>query len=286
MKNTTSVLGEAVMKRVIAQCAVLAVLTSVTAMAADAKMVAYEGFNYSPVGSDVQGRTGGGSFGFVGGWYGNDTFDLASGSLADPSGILTVAGNRMSCASYRANRDVHRDFSDPIGTDGTTTYFSFLIQPQGTLGEGYYGGWFGLAFRGGAGRDLLVGSSNGVSDYVMEVHPTWVNSRTVTSEPLTVDHPVLLVLKAEFAAGNDTLSLYINPTAGAPEPAADTVKTDLDLGLLPRISLSGTGAYGFDEFRAATTFAEVTPVPEPATLTLLAIGGLALARRRRARFAR
>jgi len=270
------------MKRLIAQCAVLVVLAGVTAMPADAKMIAYEAFNYSPVGLDVQGRTGGGSFGFVGAWYGNDTFDLASGSLADPGGTLPVSGNRMSCASYGANRDVHRDFGAPFGADGTTTYFSFLMQPQGTLGEGHYGGWFGLAFRGSGGRDLLVGSSNGVADYVMETHPTWVNSRTVTGEPLIVDRPVLFVLRADFSAGNDTLSLYVNPTSGAPEPAtADTVKTDLDLGLLPRISLSGTGAYGFDEFRAATTFGEVAPVPEPATLTLLTLGGLVMVRRRK-----
>ena len=36
-----------------------------------------------------------------------------------------------------------------------------------------------------------------------------------------------------------------------------------------------------DEIRIGTTLADVIPVPEPVTLTVLAIGGLALLRRRR-----
>jgi len=36
-----------------------------------------------------------------------------------------------------------------------------------------------------------------------------------------------------------------------------------------------------DEIRVATTWAEVTPVPEPATMALLAAGLLGVARKRR-----
>jgi hypothetical protein len=85
-----------------------------------------------------------------------------------------------------------------------------------------------------------------------------------------VDQTVFLVVKAQFAAGNDQFTLYVNPTPGAPEPATGLVKNNSDIGTVAGVTLYSTGAFSTDEFRLGETFADVTPVvPEPSLLTMV-----------------
>ena len=77
---------------------------------------------------------------------------------------------------------------------------------------------------------------------------------------------VLLVLRVDFFAGIDRLTLYANPTPGAAEPFLGAVKQDRDLGTVTGLTLYSTGAFSVDEIRVGTTFADVVPtaaVPEP-----------------------
>ena len=64
------------------------------------------------------------------------------------------------------------------------------------------------------------------------------------------------------------------------DPLNPSNKPDLDQSQFDTLNISGVKFY-VDELRIGTTFADVTPIPEPATMTLLALGGLALLRRRR-----
>jgi MYXO-CTERM domain-containing protein len=87
------------------------------------------------------------------------------------------------------------------------------------------------------------------------------------------------VVKAEYAVvGNDRFILYVNPTPGAPEPATGLVKNDANFGLVQGLTLYSTGAMRIDELRVGQTFADVTPVPEPAALGLLAVALVAITR--------
>ncbi|MDA1004903.1 MAG: PEP-CTERM sorting domain-containing protein [Verrucomicrobia bacterium] len=59
-------------------------------------------------------------------------------------------------------------------------------------------------------------------------------------------------------------------------------KPNLDQTAFDTLTLAG-GKFFVDEIRLATTFGEAVPyVPEPGALSLLALGGMALLRRRRA----
>ncbi len=63
---------------------------------------------------------------------------------------------------------------------------------------------------------------------------------------------------------------------------AEANKPNLTQGDLDTITFMGV-KYFVDEIRIATTFDEAAPIPEPATMGLLALGGLALLARRRRR---
>jgi hypothetical protein len=98
----------------------------------------------------------------------------------------------------------------------------------------------------------------------------------------------LLVARINFAAGNETVDLWMNPdlTAGTPSDDGRAVAglelTDFTFdGLLLGTGSGDNYRLGVDEMRIADSFEDLTPIPEPATMTLLALGGLAAVRRRR-----
>jgi hypothetical protein len=239
---------------------------------------AYEGFNYTP-GSSINGLNGGS--GWSGAWETPGGLDatvvansLGSGALAASGGALSTAGFQplnqgSSVATWL------RFLATPLGADNTTAYLSFLLQPD--AGVGFYGG---LNFGG-----VFVGLSGNQTFYGLEGPGNDISLSTV---PAVQDQPVLLVLKADFMAGDDLLSLYVNPVAGGPQPAvADVVKTDLDVGAVNSITVNNYGGFTIDEIRIGDTFASVTPtspVPEPrseALFGLIVVAFAAIAARRR-----
>ena len=85
--------------------------------------------------------------------------------------------------------------------------------------------------------------------------------QVLSSVTPAVGKTVLLVVKAEFAAGNDTFTLYVNPAPGSPEPVTGAVKSDLDVGLTDFLLIYSGGAFSLDEIRLGETFESVTPRP-------------------------
>jgi hypothetical protein len=95
-----------------------------------------------------------------------------------------------------------------------------------------------------------------------------------------------MVLEIEFVTeGSDRVTLFVNPTPGlsGPSVTGTTITTTKDFCLynVAFYPGSGTNNGSMDELRFGSTFADVVPIPEPATIGLLGLGGLVLLRRRR-----
>ena len=138
-----------------------------------------------------------------------------------------------------------------------------LLQPEGTLDAGVFNGFFGIYLNGGASNDglddLFFGKPGGdaIGEYVIE-HRGGAGQIS-SGVDAVVGETALLVVKAEFLAGNDRFTFYVNPTVGGPEPSGGAVKTDLDLGVVTGVTLYSTGAHDVDEIRIGTTYADVVP---------------------------
>lgn len=251
---------------VIAFVSVFAVL--VTGSSTCAALSAYEPFNYQNVGGDLNGQSGGGSFGFTNAWSGNTSFNISDGSLTSPVLPFPTIGNGMTTVAFGGNREISRILANPLGVDDTVSYISFLMRPEGILHQGAFAGWFGLSLRGDRQTNVVLSSFG--DKYHLEVGGT--TSQTNTNA--VVGQTVLFVLRLDFTEGVDPVRLYINPQPGAAEPAiADASQINLDVDIINQVVLTGPGAYRFDELRIGTTFADVTPVPEP-TSVLLCLAGI------------
>lgn len=230
-----------------------------------------EQFNYTPAGSDLSGNGGGGSSGFNGNWSGDTSFDLASGSLVSPVPLASISGNRVTAAAFGGNRDIARNFTQTIGADNTTIYFSFLMRAQDVVGGGAFGGYFEFVLRAGQ-RYVCVGKGGANNNYLIEGSTL---EKGVSSVPVVANQTHLFVVRANFLPGADNYRLYIDPQTGQAEPSvANAVLSTYDVGTVTGLTLSGPGAFGFDELRFGTTWNDVTPVPEPGTLVLMITGFL------------
>jgi len=221
---------------------------------ARAAQIAHEGFTPSfPI------YANGGS-GFAGPWTQGGFNAFASGyvplerSLCDAR--LRSEGGSVSGAAFGAINGAVRDLAQPLGAG--TVYMSFLIQPQGTLHEGVFNGFFGLTLNGSLGNDLFIGKPGGgaLAQYVLEHRGGF--GQVISGGSAATGRTTLLVLKAELRPGNDVFTLYVDPAVGGMEPAG-VVKSDLDLGTVSRIGIYSTGAFAVDEIRIATSYAEVLP---------------------------
>jgi hypothetical protein len=229
-----------------------------------AQTLASETFSYSPPGADLLGQAGG--TGFIGAWVPggfnasiHDSYDVAAGSLVFEE--LAVNGNRMQTASTNAIAGLSRALAVPIAAgDVATLYFSLLLRTEGALGQGAFNGFFG-AYLDGSGRggdaDLFVGKpgSEVVGQWVIEDRGG--SGQVQSGVPPVVGETVFLVVRADLQPGVDTFTLYINPDPCQPEPAAGTVKSDLDLGDVMALVIYSTGAFSLDELRLGSSFAEV-----------------------------
>jgi hypothetical protein len=202
-------------------------------------ITATEGFNYA-AGAALNGQNGGSGFG--GNWAGSTLYTIGSGSLTDPTGLTISTGNSVVAGVASGNRDAERTLTSPLGTAGTTAYVSFLLQPQGTVGAGFDSGHFGLILENSGAflSSLYIGKpGSGAPNpnlYVLE-NIGGAGQQATSVVPVS-GQTVLMVVRADFTAGNDTFRLYINPPTNGIEPSiANASKTDLDVGTVTTIDI-------------------------------------------------
>jgi len=209
------------------------------------------------------GGNGGGT-GWASTWGGTRT-QVVAASLTHPTGGLETDGGavQLNAPAFHIPSLEGRDLASPLGGVTETVWASFLLQPDETSDPDF--SYMGLTFGSGGianTNQLFVGYSG--TDFKMN---DWGGGGVNVDVPgATSGETAFLVVKLELSAtGNDTATLYVNPTAGlvTPNTAPSAIKADLDLGVFSTISIGG-GRDGIndallDQVRIGNSFAEVAP---------------------------
>lgn len=245
----------------------------------------YEGFAYST--GNLSGKNGGTGWGAAWTAATGAEYQVATPGLS--YGSLTVGGNMSSDTLATHTVSVaSRSMGDQSAqfVDGASLWFSFLLQPGATFTN------WGMAIS----STNTSGTSGG---FGLNVNATGFTARAggtssaTTTFTWTSGTTYLVVGKMEVStSGNENTSIWVNPTGlGGASPSGGTTATASgNIGTLP-----GTNAwfafqggnqgqlFAIDEIRYGTTFASVTPIPEPTTWALLAgsLTALVIFRRRR-----
>lgn len=255
---------------------------------AQAELLVYEGFDYT-ADSNVVGQTGGDGWGAA--W-------VLSGGTSSPTtdattlsyGLLQTTGGAADWTGSDRTRITRNtdDLSDYYDV-GDTLYASFLASNTGSYEYKYFFGdiagsdgfgwshtgsdWYAHAAAGGGTLDADPNDAIG---------NTPVSSTVVTSDMnlFVIQFTVTAVGSGEARTAD--LNFWVNPSnvgGAAPTPDASFTGVSVNLDADETYFSDDPGA-GLDEIRIGTTYADVTPIPEPATLALLSLGGLAMIRRR------
>jgi hypothetical protein len=107
---------------------------------AGASETAYEGF-----GPSFPTYANGGN-GFAGPWTLGGFNAFSSGYLPKDGslhrGRLQASGGSVFGAAFSSINGAIRSLAEPLGQDNTTVYLSVLLEPEGTLDDGLFGGFF------------------------------------------------------------------------------------------------------------------------------------------------
>jgi len=227
-------------------------------------LIAQESFDTTGA---LVGSTGGS--GWADSWSG-DSANVKAGSLRDTTGSLPTSGGHVEITPGLSLSETARNVDQSLGATGTSLWLSFLVQPDNTGTLLAFGGiTFGdpgsAVYAGYQGDEFILGTANSVFGIVD------------TSTLAVSGETAFLVVRVDFLAGNDEVTLYVNPTpgAGTPDSPAPAIayKSDVDLGTFTQVSVTaGRGlisanAPEVDELRIGTTYLDVAPASIAPTTT-------------------
>jgi hypothetical protein len=254
-----------------------------TTMTANAALLYYEGFDYAagPPSAPWQRNFGG-----------TETSMFVAGSLSYPG--LPATGGRLEQNDPGGGGF---PYTTNANTPGTNTVLStagtYYITMLGRV-QGEEGGLDGLGgptlhgspdFGGGYIRPVIQYLGEGQGQIRVELNGT--GEPASGGFPVNVDsgHATLIAMRVTNTGGAGSLVQVAVDPAGLIEPnwdGGDTIvsaSTNFNTPVNANGSIVMNRDHAWDEFRIGTNWGDV--VPEPASLTLLGLGGLALLRRRR-----
>jgi CxxC motif-containing protein (DUF1111 family) len=252
----------------------LVALTSTSQAGLDA----YEPFDYA---TSIPNGTASTASGFIGNWTCGKTPTIAAGmtytDLPTAHGSLVIAGTGG------------RQFvslSSPLSSG--TKWISFLFNQAGNNGTDICGLYFpnggtGLFF--GYGFAAITGTQGKLGLGSMNTVGTAPLGATSLASSFTGTYgttPYLVALKIDFntSGANDTVTVYLNPTANASSPgvAATYTVTTFDVGTITGIGFQKAGGAAdvkADEIRVGDSYADVVGGGSVVAPTAPVITGLA-----------
>ena len=238
-----------------------------------------------------------------------------SGNTLTTSGnsLLAQVGS-STASSTEPERQLTSTFGTLANANSDTLWMSFLwlgLNTSSTSGGLYRQSslmlYQGVTSTSGSGKEFLdIGMPNISSANESTVNPNislWTANgnagqsytstaplqSTVAANNGTTDFILIEMTSGGVAwatGGSETINIWINPTLGGTLGTADITYSAQDLSGINgfRIQAGGYNAtYGtvggaeeVDEINIGDTMVDVEPVPEPASLSLAALGGLAL----------
>ena len=273
-----------------------------------AALIAYEGFSPGGPSTNVVGTSNGS--GFIGAWVDS----VGTGQLnrtpdnnnmtAFPANVpfATPTGGKVQIVGQNfADNTVTRTLANPVSLDGGKFYLSFLFNDYAANTSAV--DREARVFLGNASQRIHIGPN--YSDRVgVAIANATAEPFTVPAGPNRADSAAtflgqtgdpLLFIVAEFvtqSVGNDTINVKaysFTPGTGFVHTDPSHVVWDATLSFNGTGTLDQLGLYmeglnfpEIDEIRLGQTWFDVTGVaiPEPASISLLALGSLALLRRR------
>jgi fibronectin type 3 domain-containing protein len=235
---------------------------------ASAAVAVYEPFNYT---TSIPNGTASTGTGESGTWTCGTTPSIVTGLTYT---ALPVANSAMSTTGGRMFVSLASSLSS--GTKWVSFLFKCSGDPGGNLDGVYLKGdqttsiWAG--FRGGFNG---VQNAFGLASVTSAGTATTGGTARGTAANIANTTVHLIVMRIDFntSGANDTVTLYIDPTAntGTPSVAATTTVTTVDVGTISAIGVNAQGGttMTLDEFRVGDNFGDVVgfapPIPSVPT---------------------
>jgi hypothetical protein len=241
----------------------VAAITLLSISPTNAALLAYEPFDYEAATFGVETN---GGFGFSGAWGFVTEESIAGGSLST-AGTEPGRGGHLTRLAAGGERFIRRSLNTPLGETGTTRYIGFLVRPEGTVGNGLYGGFFGVSLAPFTGYELFVGKPTGENSPQNPPQHLYVASTAIAFDPAvsttraTSGQTAHLVLKAEFRAGEDFFTLYVNPPSTGAPPGSGFMKTNIDVGTVSGLTIRSSGQFSLDEIRVGERYEDLFQPP-------------------------
>lgn len=253
-------------------------LLTVTPPAATGALLAHEGFAYT-LGDNLAGKSGGS--GWSGAWTATDGYlsplaASASGTIVAGLGYTDSGGRRLlaSGGAWSSSAGVffgqiQRASVDKPGAAGSTRWLSMIVrQDAPPTGINYVMAAPGRGWSFGSSAVAMAAGIGGTGVFVN----CWYCSGTPATAPIAgwaQGSTALLLVRVDFAvSGNDTASLWINPTL---DPAVDigaptaTASLSNFAELLDGVTVGWGDFHSFtvDELRIGTGRTAVLPIATP-----------------------
>lgn len=262
---------------------VLLLVSLAAATPANAALLAYDPFDYAV--GDLTGNSGG--TGWSAAWAARTEMDVVAASLSYSKGEITASGGSAaaqitSLIGSAQDNVANRTFAPQTGD----VYFSVLFKPAAGLDTNDF-----LQFIVNDDTDLHNAGSVGLRNstengFFARIRTSSADTNAKSNVQAVLGNTYLLVGKFFKSAGGsyDKMSVWVDPQTLAEPAASATVMSSSGSATVSYLTMRTSDMevgdqFQFDELRIGTTWADV--VPEPATLTLLALGAVVAALRGR-----